>query len=298
MPLNPYSAFTMPPFVQIQEGGGGFPCFKITNDYTEAEMYLYGAHVTKFHPRHKKPLLWMSPTSSFMVGKPIRGGIPLCFPWFGPHKQRKDYPIHGFMRIRSFEPVSVAQLSDGRTRIQLMQKSDETSITYWPHEYMAEVTATFGESLEVSLTVTNPGDEPFSFEDCMHTYFAVTDAPSAVVSDLNGVCYMDRLANDSFGVQYGELLVGNGLTKIFTRVPRMIRIQDRASGRVIRTEQYGMANTVVWNPGKETAAENPEIAGREREFLCIEAANCVNTPIILLPGCSHTSTVRYSWEST
>ena len=296
MSLKEYESFSIPPVVSIEEGRGGLPCVKIASDFAEAEMYLYGAHVTRFDPKGDRPILWTSPSSPFTPGKPIRGGIPICFPWFGPHRRKKEFPIHGFARIRSFELTYTARLSDGRIRVGMVQKSDEETRAFWPRDYILEVTATFGKVLEVSLTVTNTDREPFSFEDGTHTYLAVSDAPSTAVRGLDGVCYMDRLANDALGIQSGDLIIGRGLTKIFTDSPRAVSIEDRAGGRVIIAEQEGMANTVVWNPGKETAAANSEIAGKEKEFLCVEAANCVNHPVILLPGCSHTSTVRYSVE--
>lgn len=296
MSLKEYASFAIPSVVEIEEGKGGLPVVRVSNDFAEAEMYLYGAHVTRFDPKGAKPLLWMSPASPFTAGKPIRGGIPLCFPWFGPHRISKDFPMHGFARIRPFELSYTARLSDGRTRVGMVQRSDDASRLWWPHDYNLEVTATFGKALEESMTVTNIGREPFSYEDCMHTYFAVSDAPNATVLGLDGVGYMDRLAGDALGVQSGGLTIGGGLTKIFTQSPRSVRIENIAGGRTLLAEQEGMANTVVWNPGKETAAGNPELAGREKEFLCVEAANCVNSPVTLLPGCSHTSTVRYSAE--
>lgn len=265
MSLKEYEAFAIPPIVSIEEGRGGLPFVKITSDLAEAEMYLYGAHITRFHPKGAKPLLWVSPASPFTPGKPIRGGIPICFPWFGPHRVKKEFPIHGFVRIRFFELSYTAQLSDGRIQVAMIQKSDEETRAFWHHDYILEVTATFGKLLEVSLTVTNTDREPFSFEDCTHTYFAVSDASSTVVRGLDGLCYMDRLANDALGVQSGDLIVGGGLTKIFTNSPQAVSIEDRSGGRVILAEQEGMANTVVWNPGKQTAASNPEIAGKERE---------------------------------
>ena len=296
MSLKEYASFAMPPAVKIEEGKGGFPVVLISNDYAEGEMYLYGAHVSRFDPKGEKPLLWMSPASPFSLGKPIRGGIPLCFPWFGAHRISKDFPLHGFARVRPFELSYTARLSDGRTRIAMVQRADDASRLFWPYDYKLEVTATFAKALEVSMTVTNTSREPFSYEDCAHTYFAVADAPAVKVVGLEGVGYRDRLDGDKLGVQRGDLTVGGGITKIYTSSPGKVKIDDPAGGRVIIAEQEGMMNTVVWNPGKETAAVNPEIAGLEKEFLCVEAANCVNSPVVLLPGCSHTSTVRYSLE--
>jgi D-hexose-6-phosphate mutarotase len=269
---------------------------QITNKLAQADIYLHGAHVARFDPKGGKPLIWTSPASPFADGKSIRGGIPVCFPWFGPHKTVKDFPVHGFLRFRSTELLETAQLSDGRTRVVFGLKDDENTRKYWNHAFSATVQITVGSTLELSLSVTNTGCEPFSYEDCFHTYFAVGDVAKAVVPSFDGVGYIDRGKGDIRAVQKGDLKIRGETVNIYTLTPSSATIVDSPNRRRILCEQSGLANTVVWNPGEEAAAKNPEMAGFSKDFLCVEAANCLDTRINLLPGTSHVSTVRYRAE--
>lgn len=297
MSIARYAAFAIPGAVDVVEGQGGLPLVTITTKFAEAEVYLHGGHVAHFAAAGQKPLLWMSPASPFEDGKPIRGGIPLCFPWFGPHRTRKELPIHGCVRFRAWDLVQTGVLSDGRARIVLALDSDEASRAYWPHDFRAELTVLVGETLEVALTVTNTGREPFVYDDCFHTYFAVGDATSCLVGGLNGVGYIDRGKADARFVQNGDLPITEELVHVHVNAPARSEIRDPVWKRRIVIEQSGMAETVVWNPGEATAAKNPEMAGRWKEFLCVESANCLDGNVTLLPLTAHSSAVRYGVES-
>jgi glucose-6-phosphate 1-epimerase len=297
MPMEQYAAFAIPNVLEVVEGRGGLPAVRISNRFAQAEIYLHGAHVTRFEPAGGKPLIWTSPSSPYAAGKSIRGGVPVCFPWFGPHRTVKEFPVHGFVRFRSTELLETAQLSDGRTRAVFGLAADDATRAYWPHEFRLEAAVTVGAELEIALTVANTGREPFSYEDCFHTYFAVGDATRSAVSGFDGSGYIDRLKGDSRGVQSGDVVPSTGeITNVYTLVPPRAAIEDAANGRRIAAEQSGLANAVVWNPGEATAAKNPEMAGMWKDFLCLEAANCLDTRIVLLPGCSHASRVRYRAE--
>ena len=297
MSIDQYASFAIPNTLEVVEGRGGLPLVKISNRFADAEIYLHGAHVTHFAPKGGKPMIWTSPASPYADGKSIRGGIPVCFPWFGPHRSVKEYPVHGFVRFRSTELAETSQLSDGRTRAVFSLKADDAVRAYWPHEFRLDLSVTVGKELELSLTVTNTGREPFSYEDCFHTYFAVGDATRAAVTGFDGVGFIDRLKGDARGVQSGDVSASSvEITHVYTLVPPRAAIDDAAGGRRIAVEQSGLANAVVWNPGEATAAKNPEMAGMWKDFLCLEAGNCLDTRITLLPGCSHVSAVRYGTE--
>jgi len=296
MSVEQYASFAIPRILQIVEGQGGLPMVQITNKLAQADIYIHGAHVTRFDPRGGKPMIWTSPASPFADGKSIRGGIPVCFPWFGPHKTVKDFPVHGFLRFRSAELLETAQLSDGRTRVVFGFSDDEATRKYWNHAFSAKVEVTVGTSLELSLSVANTGKEPFSYEDCFHTYFAVGDAAKAVIPSLDGVGYIDRGKGDIRAVQKGDLKIRGETVNIYTLSPARATIVDSPNRRRIECEQAGLANTVVWNPGEASAAKNPEMAGMHAQFLCVEAANCLDTVVSLLPGTAHVSSVRYRSE--
>ncbi|MFA6508248.1 MAG: D-hexose-6-phosphate mutarotase, partial [Treponemataceae bacterium] len=296
MSLAKYASFSIPKILEVVEGRGGLPMVKVTNQFADAEIYLHGAHVTRFDPKGEKPMIWTSPTSPFADGKSVRGGIPVCFPWFGPHKTVKDFPVHGFVRFRSCELLETAQLSDGRTRAVFGLKANDATRAFWAHDFSLEMTVTIGKSLELALSVTNTSKEAFTYEDCFHTYFAVGDTAKATVTGLDGVGFLNRGKGDARTVQSGDLTPAGETTHIYTLSPAKSAILDSVNKRKIVAEQCGLANTVVWNPWEASAAKNPEMAGMWNQFLCVEAANCIDSMITLLPGCSHTSCVSYGVE--
>lgn len=152
-------------------------------------------------------LLWMSPTSFFEEGKPIRGGIPVCFPWFGPHETRADFPLHDVVRTRHWDIESTAELSDGRTRVALSIGDDEITRESWPHVFRLELAVTVGRRLDIVMTTENVGPDPFRYAESLHTYFKTGHAHGCDVEGLDGVGYVDRVRRDSRAVQYGPICV-------------------------------------------------------------------------------------------
>jgi len=296
MPIDSYAPFRISGVVDVVPGRGDLPVVQIRNSFAEAEVYLLGATVAGFVPKGEKPLIWLSPTSPFVEGKAIRGGIPVCFPWFGPHRTAKDFPIHGCVRFRSWSLESTAQLSDGRTRVVLFIESDDATRAYWPHDFRLELAVTVGKTLEVEMTATNVGTGPFSYENCLHTYFAVGDAAKTKVQGLDGLGYMDRRAAPYRAVQAGDIAPAAEVNAVYMGPPARLSIQDAANGRRIVLDQGNFKETVVWNLWEANAAKNAEIADGWKTYLCVEAANCVDTDVTLLPGTSHRSWVRYGVE--
>ncbi|GAB1482716.1 D-hexose-6-phosphate mutarotase [Treponema sp.] len=296
MSLTNFNSFAIPGSIDIVEGQGKLPLIKVTNSFAEADIYLHGAHITRFDPKGEKGLLWMSDTSPFAQGKAIRGGIPICFPWFGAHRTNKDLPMHGFVRTRSWKLIETAQLSDGRSKVRLQTVSDEESLKLWPHEFTLSMAFTIGTALEIALTATNSGYEPLSYEDCFHTYFNISDLSKTLVSGLDGVGYIDKRKGDIRAVQSGDLRVQGDTVHLHVKAPSTSEVTDTPWARRIRIDQQGMDETVVWNPGEAGSTSNPEMAGQWSNFLCVESANCADDHITLLPGTSHTSQARYSIE--
>jgi glucose-6-phosphate 1-epimerase len=291
-----YQRFSIPGIIDVTTGNGGLPLLRIHNEHAECEIYLYGAHVSRFKRAGQADLLWMSPTGLFKEGSAIRGGIPICFPWFGPHPTRSDLPLHGVARIRIWDLESTAQLADGRTRVVLRCSDDEKTQAVWPHRFNLELTVTIGADLEVSLFAENTGRDPFRYDDCFHTYFKVGDPYRCDIEGFDGVGYIDRVHGDTRAVQKGSLRLSAETVNAYMRSPAVCELRDPLMKRRIFLEHKGFADTVVWNPGEATAAKNGEIGATWKEFLCIESANCLDTPVFLLPGSSHRSTLRLRIE--
>ncbi len=284
-------SLAIPGVVRFDADSRGLPRFVVRNAFAEAELYLLGAQVTAFRPAGQEPILWLSPLSSFEVGKAIRGGVPLCWPWFGPHPSRRDLPAHGLARTREWRPLDVAQLADGRTRVRLTLSNDEATFAAWPHRFELGFTATIGDALEIELTTTNSGDEPFSYADALHTYLRVGDARWALVSGLDGHAFVHSTRHHR-GVQSGPIRFDGEVNHIFIPARGAVRLDDPVIRRSIAISKAGSEATVVWNPGEAFGTAMKDVGAHWGEFVCVEAATCADARIHLLPGSSHTTSQR------
>lgn len=285
--------FSIPNAIVIEAGINGLPRVAVANKLGAAHVYLHGAHVTHFQPAGEQPVLWVSKDSNFTEGKPIRGGIPLCWPWFGPHRTDTTRPLHGFARIRSWTIISTAQLSDGRSRVELGLEHDAATLALWPYEFSLRLTVTVGRDLEVALTTTNTGRNPFTYDDALHTYFAVADVRQAVVEGLDGVAYFDKVAPGGNKVQAGAVTISGETDRVYAATGART-IVDAAGRRSIAITASGARATVVWNPWIAKAKAMADFGDEEWPgMLCVESANCLDVPVTLLPGTAHTTAASY-----
>ncbi len=265
----------------------------VSNKYGDADICLYGAHVTSFKPRNSMDLLWMSPESSFEVGKPIRGGIPVCFPWFGPHKTDSEKPQHGFARLMYWEVVSTSTNAAGESIVKLTLCSSDETKAYWPYDFCAEMTFVVGKKLTVTLKVTNTSDQPFDYTCALHSYYSLSAIESITIEGLQGKTYYNQLTGEN-GVQEEEMLeINEPLTRHYLNTETPVIIADSAFRRRIKVDKAGSKVTTVWNPGAETCANIGDLPDDGYEtFVCVEATNAFDYPVHLNAGESfETSTV-------
>lgn len=302
--------FALPGLLRFEAGEGGLTRATIETPAAQAHVYLHGAHVATFNQTGRPPLLFVSAKSHFEAGKPIRGGVPVIFPWFGAHSQRTDLPAHGFVRLRDWEIDSVAREPGGGVTLTLLFRHDEQSLALWPHRFELRhrvsivpggepvpgkkgKAAPAGEpaSIEMSLIVRNTGDAPFTFEEALHTYFHVGDVRSAKVTGLEGVTYNARNEGDSARVQQGPITFSGETDRLYQGTPGTCLLEDASLGRTIRVEKAGSLSTVVWNPWIDKARAMPDFGDDEWPgMLCIETANARAQSVALAPGQSHTMT--------
>ena len=261
----------------------GIEIIEISNAWGKAEISTLGAHVMSWTPVNEKPVLWMSKKSYFEPGKPIRGGIPVCWPWFGGVKK----PSHGFARIEKWDHA-VYELENGATMAVLTL--DQAELADFP--FHAQLAVTMGKSLEVVLTVVNKGESPVTVSGALHTYFAVSDIANVRISGLDGAAFEDRRASAAQvtgHVQDGEVAVDAEVDRLYTSTTADVIYSDLGTGRSILVEKLGSYSTVVWNPWIEKAKAMPDFGDQEfRKMICIEAANAGSDSRILIPGVSHT----------
>jgi len=272
--------FAVPGVIRIDEGRGSLPRVSITSELATAEIYLHGAHITQWTPRGAKPVLFMSGKSWFEPGKPIRGGVPVCFPWFGP---KPDSPAHGFARIRSWELESCAVQPDGAVRAAFRLESDES--TAW-------LTFTVGRTLEMDLDVR--AKKAFTFEEALHTYFAVGDVRQATVEGLENTDYLDKVENFKRKTQPPEPIRITGETdRVYLNTTATCVVRDPVIGRTLTIEKAGSGTTVVWNPWIAKAKAMPDFGDDEWPgMLCVETANVGDGAVRLEADAFHRMKVR------
>lgn len=257
----------------------------VSNKYADADICLYGAHITSFRPRNSMDLLWMSSDSFFEVGKPIRGGIPVCFPWFGPHKTDAEKPQHGFARLMYWDVLETATRPNGETAVRLQLCSSEETMAYWPHEFCAEMTITIGLTLTATLKVTNTSTEAFDYTCALHTYYNLSAIDNLSIEGLQGTTYYNQL-NGEYNIQEEEILqINEPTTRHYQNTESPVIVSDPIFRRRIRVEKSGSKVTTVWNPGEETCANIGDLPDDAWEtFVCVEATNAFEYPIQLAAG--------------
>ncbi|MFI7482601.1 D-hexose-6-phosphate mutarotase [Kocuria sp. M1R5S2] len=259
-----------------------------------------GAHVVDWIPTGHAPVLWLSPSTPLEPGKPLRGGVPICFPWFADGARGGREPQHGFARrlrwhVQSressdHEAVVVYHLSD-------RDVTDPAHRAEFPHAFDAEYVVRFGAELSLQLTVTNTGDRPFEFEEALHAYLVVGDVRRLRIEGLSGARYRDKVLDRDGCVQEGDLRLEGETDRVYASGAG-VAVVDPVLGRVLRIHKENSASTVVWNPWAEKAAALPDVgADGWTGFVCVEGANVHGDAVHLEPGRTHTMTYRVSVET-
>src|ERR1700677_4516914 len=183
--------FAIAGVAQITTGSGGLPRVSVNTAAATAEIYLHGAQVTSWRPAAGEEVIFLSRQSQWEPGRAIRGGIPVCFPWFRNKADDPKAPSHGFVRTKAWQLDSVEKLGDA-VRVSLSTSSDEGTRAWWPYDFHLLHRLTIAAELTQELVVTNTGTAPLRFEEALHTYYRVASAESLRISGLNGVAYLDN----------------------------------------------------------------------------------------------------------
>ncbi len=280
--------FGVPGVVKIDEGRGGLPRVAVTSDLAAAEIYFHGAHLTSFQPRGARPVLFMSEKSHFDATKPIRGGVPVIFPWFGPRAGSPDSPMHGFARIRAWELESCSQQADGAVRVVFTLASDDATKSLWPHAFNLRMIFIVGRSLEMELEVRAEA-VPIVFEEAFHTYLAVGDVRQARVEGLENVEYIDKVDGFKRKTQPAEAVRLTGETdRVYLNTRNACRVVDPVLARTLLVEKAHSATTVLWNPWIAKAKAMPDFGDEEwPHLLCVETANAGDAALKLDAAQTH-----------
>jgi glucose-6-phosphate 1-epimerase len=281
--------FAIPGQLEFVKGKGNFPFAVITNRHAKAEVSLYGAQVLSFIPEGQKDVLWLSPKSVFGSGKPIRGGIPVCFPWFGPHATDSQKPMHGFARLLTWHVLETFALRGGNTRLVLGLTNNAETTALWPFAFSAKIIIEVGEKLDVALCYTNTGGETFTVSDALHSYFSISNIANIGISGLKGCYYYAGFTKEANNRQIEDTLkIVKEENRRYINHAEDCVISDPAWDRKIRVAKKGSKVTVVWNPYAETARTMADISETGYPyFICVEAVNALTDLIKVKPGESH-----------
>ena len=282
----------------FKTGAGDIPVVEVKNDLASATISLQGAHVLSWIPQGADDVIWVSDDAKFAPGKSVRGGIPLCWPWFGPHETNSDYPAHGFARTVLWQVISTKPLSTGETQIAFKLETDRldaSSKAMWPWATTAEYRLTIGKTLTLELVTTNNSDQEYTIGQALHTYFKVDDVASTTVQGLDGRDYFDKTDGFSRKTQSGPVTISTEVDRVYVQTPDDVTIDD--GKRKITIRKKGSQSTVVWNPWIVVAEKMGDL-GKDGYLgmLCVESSNAAEDTVTVKAGESYSLLVNYSVE--
>ncbi len=279
----------------LSDGGALPPPRTYATTEMTAEVYDHGAQVTRWAPAGVDPVLWLSPRARFAAGTAIRGGVPICFPWFGPGRSADLRPAHGFARTTPWRLVS-ENAGDAAVSLHYELTDADATAPAFPFRYHAAYRIVLGPELALDLTVTNTGDEPFEVDEALHAYLAVGDVRQVRLEGLEGVAYVDKVGG-GMPVQDGPVRFSGETDRVY-HCGGPVRLVDPVLGRTLVVGTRDAHNIVVWTPWAEKAGDASDI-GEESwtSFVCVEAANALEDFVTVAPGASHTLGYRLRLET-
>jgi glucose-6-phosphate 1-epimerase len=277
----------------MERGLGGLERVVLEADQGVAHVYLHGAQVTHFQPRDARPVLFVSRESHFEAGapgKPIRGGVPICFPWFGAKPDDPAAPAHGFARLLAWHVTDLSPDDRGRARATLRLDASDYTRRYFAHDFAAVLSVTVDASLQIGLTLLNRGSVPMVIEEAFHSYFAVGDARRVSIRGLEGTPYLDKTEGAARKVgEPAPIAIMRETDRVYPSARGVVTIDDPILSRRIVVDKSGSATTVVWNPWMAKAAAMKDFGDDEwTQMACVETANTAENAVTIAPGESHT----------
>ena len=290
--------FGLPGKLSFTSLAKGMPVAEIKTALCTARICMQGAHLIEWTPAGQKPVIWLSKDARFAVGKSIRGGVPVCWPWFGPHDSKTDVPAHGYARMVEWELLDSDLLQDEGVSLSFRIIPTEASRAMWPHATPLELEMTIGKNLELELITRNTGDQPVQIGEALHTYFAVGDVRKVTVTGLEGTEYLDKVDDFKRKTQHGGVNFSGEVDRVYVATEADCLIQDPSMRRSIRISKRGSRSTVVWNPWVDKCKAMGDMGeAGYLGMLCVESGNAASDVVTIAPGGEHRLWVRYKVES-
>ena len=282
-------------YLRFKNGEGDIPVIEIQNKQASATISLQGAHVLSWKPVDEDEVIWVSTDATFAAGKSVRGGIPICWPWFGAHESNSSFPAHGFARTVLWQVTETKMLSDGETQITFRLQTDqldESLQQMWPQATMVEYRITIAKTLSMELTTYNLSTETMTIGQALHTYFNIEDISNTTVYGLENKTYLDKTEDFNSKTQKGAVVIDTEVDRVYLDTVDDVIINNVKRQIVIKKQ--GSHSTVVWNPWQDVAEKMGDL-GEEgyHRMLCVESANAVTDVIKIKSGESSTLFVKY-----
>jgi D-hexose-6-phosphate mutarotase len=259
------------------------------NKFANFALSLHGAHVTSYQPTgSRENILWLSKESNFKKDKPIRGGIPICWPWFGPHPEDSTKPSHGFARLADWTLTETALLENGTVTVTLELTSDCETRKLWPYEFKLQNKITIGDTLKLELITKNRDSKPFTITSALHSYFNICDIRNISIHGLDNTQYIDSMDNDKIKTQEGAVTFNSEVDRVYIDTTERSIISDQGYSREISIAKQGSRSTVVWNPWIEKSRRMSDFGNDEYQtMVCVETTNALSDNITINPDKEH-----------
>jgi len=292
------SQYGMADRVIFETGEGGLPFIRVKNDNATALISIYGGQVLAFQPKStSSDLLFLSKLAYYQSGKAIKGGVPICWPWFGPDPEGLNRPAHGFVRNRLWEVVETAGTAEGHIRVVLGLSDTPETQAIWPRSFVLRLEITVGKSLNLALVTRNTDSQAFAITQAFHTYFNAGDIRQVKVSGLENTQYIDKVNDNQQINQLDDVTINSEVDRIYLNVDNELVVQDAALKRRIHITSKGNRTAVVWNPWAKISAEMADLQDDDyQRFICVETTNAATDSINIQPGSEFRLVAHYQIE--
>jgi len=286
--MNSLNSHEIDGLIRVEELAPDYPCIVVTNQHASAKIALHGAHVIDFTPADEKPVIFTSADAVYKEGKAIRGGIPVCWPWFNAHPSDASLPAHGFARIAFWQLFRSFHDEEKTTLVFTFSKGD----------LHAELTIEIGKELSLVLKTINTGDSTEIIGGALHTYFTISNIADISITGLEDTDFHDSLTGLA-GKDAEAIQIDAEFDRVYKNTRQTVVLKDAQWNREIQIEKTGSNSTVVWNPWIEKSATMGDLGNEEyQEFVCIETANALEDVYRISPGGAHVMTAKISVKSS
>ena len=285
--------------LSFRADASGLVVAEIDNAQATASLCLQGAHLMSWQPKSQdKPVVWLSRDAKLAAGKSIRGGAPVCWPWFGAHTSEAGFPGHGYARTVPWQVIESGTEPNGATRLTLRLVENDKTRAQWEHSCNVDLTVIIGDTLRMELSTENTGTIDFVIGEALHTYLRISDIGTVRVTGLNGCEYWDKAGGSHLSKQDGAITFTGETDRVYINTAAECVVEDDQFKRRIHIKKSGSLATVVWTPWSEKANKMGDMGQPDgwREMVCVESANAIDNVATVAAGTRHTLIVEYRTE--